>query len=318
MSFGTEMGQFLTSSNVFKANLIIGGKKKIPLVFDIFELIYIEGYQFFIRFGLEGNPGSRNELTLEAREVKAGQTYPIGPRDPGVRATFALEEHVGYSPEHYSGTLRVDRLEYSDGTIDIGMRFSLCFESPEQGEMEVVCQVLELTSAMAQGPATEGRFVPSHPAVDGDQEGETKVPNFCEVAVRHDGRYEAIDLSDVFFVIYPDSTYFIKCTPRHGGDRASLEFQGRDLQAFTDYPITGPDGPPNGVETFFWMPPEFSQGVSDPVGRFRVRRTEDSEEGFWFIGEFEFSVTARGSDGKEIKYEISSNAFQVQVSGHLT
>lgn len=160
MSFGTEMGQFLTSSNVFKADLIIGGKKKIPLVFDIFELIYIEGYQFFIRFGLEDNPGSRNELTLEAREVKAGQTYPIGPQDPGVRATFALEEYVGYSPEHYSGMLTVDRLEYSDGTIDIGMRFSLCFESAEEGEMEVVCQVLELTSAMAQGPAAEGRFVP--------------------------------------------------------------------------------------------------------------------------------------------------------------
>jgi hypothetical protein len=318
MSFGTEVGKFLTSSNVFKADLIIGDEQKIPLAFDTFELIYIEGYQFFIRFGREDSPGSRNELTLEAKELKAGQTYPIQPQDPGVRATFALEEHIEYSPAHYSGMLTVDRLGYRDGTLDIGMRFSLYFESPEKGEMEVVCQVLELTTAMAQGTGAEGRFVPSPPAVDGDQARETKVPNFCEISVRHDGRYEAIDLSNVFFVIYPDSTYFIKCTPRHGGDRANLEFRGRDLRAFTDYPITGPDGPPNSVETFFLMQPEFSQGFSDPAGRFRVRRTEDSEEGFWFIGEFECSLTARGSDGKDITYEIQSNAFQVQVSDHLT
>ena len=36
MSFGTKMGEFLTSSNTFNADLIFGSKKKIPITFDTF------------------------------------------------------------------------------------------------------------------------------------------------------------------------------------------------------------------------------------------------------------------------------------------
>lgn len=316
MSFGTEMGEFLTSSNTFNADLIFGNKKKIPITFDTFELIYIEGSQFFIRLGFEDNPGSRNELTLEVKcpdnkpleaiEFKAGQTYPIRPQDPGIRATFAFGARIEYSPAEYSGFLTVDRLEYKDGHLALSMQFSIYFEPQGKGDMEVVCHALQITCASANDSAT-GKFVPKHRA-------QATVPVFCEINASVNGSYDPIDLGNIFFVIYPDSTYFIQCLPRDGGDRALLEFAGSGLKTFTDYPITGPGGPQNSVEAFFVMRPEFSQGFSDPEGVFRVRRTEDSEEGFWFIGEFDFSLTARGSDGREIEYKIKSLEFQVQVN----
>ncbi|MDT9631217.1 hypothetical protein F6S08_08215 [Pseudomonas sp. JV449] len=306
MSFGTEMGEFLTSSNTFNADLIFGNKKKIPITFDTFELIYIEGSQFFIRLGFEGNPGSRNELTLEAKELKAGQTYPIRPQDTGIRATFAFGARIEYFPAEYSGFLTVDRLEYKDGHLALSMQFSIYFEPQGKGDMEVVCHALQITCALANHRAT-GKFVPKHRA-------QVKVPVFCEIDASVDGSYDPIDLGDVFFVIYSDSSYFIQCLPRHGGDRASLEFAGSVLKTFTDYPITAPGGAPESVDTLLIMRPEFSYGFSDPTGTFRVRRTEDSEEGFWFIAEFNFSLTARNADGREIEYKITSLRFQVQVS----
>jgi len=306
MSFGTEMGESLTSSNTLNADLIFGNKKKIPITFDTFELIYIEGFQFFIRLGFEDNPGSRNELILETKELKTGQTYPIRPQDPGIRAAFALGKRIEYFPAEYSGFLTVDRLEYKDGHIALSMQFSIYFEPDGKGDMEVVCHALQITCALANGSAT-GKFVPRHRA-------QATVPIYAEISVRADGRYEAIDLGNVFFVIYPDSTYFIRCLPSGGGDRAVLEFAGRELKTFTDYPITGPGGPPNSVDTLFIMRPEFSYGFSDPTGTFRVRRTDHPDEGFWFIGEFNFSITARGSDGQNTQYDISSSVFQVQVS----
>lgn len=306
MSFGTEMGGLLTSSNVFNADLIYRSKKKIPITFDTFELIYIEGSQFSICLGFEDNPGSRNELTLKAKELKAGQTYPIRPEDPGVRAAFALGNRIEYFPDEYSGSLTVDRVEYKDGHIALSMQFSIYFKPDGKGDMEVVCHALQITCALANHSAT-GKFVPKHRA-------QAKVPIYAEISVRADGRYEAIDLGDVFFVIYSDSSYFIQCLPRDGGDRAVLEFAGRELKTFTDYPITGPDGPPNSVDTLFILRPEFSYGFSDPAGTFRVRRTDHPDEGFWFIGEFNFSVTARGSDGQNTQYDISSSVFQIQVS----
>jgi len=306
MSFGTEMGESLTSSNTFNADLIFGNKKKIPITFDTFELIYIEGFQFFIRLGFEDNPGSRNELILETKELKTGQTYPIRPQDPGIRAAFALGKRIEYFPAEYSGFLTVDRLEYKEDHIALSMQFSIYFEPDGKGDMEVVCHALQITCALANHSAT-GKFVPKHRA-------QAKVPIYAEISVRADGRYEAIDLGDVFFVIYSDSSYFIQCLPRDGGDRAVLEFAGRELKTFTDYPITGPDGPPNSVDTLFILRPEFSYGFSDPAGTFRVRRTDHPDEGFWFIGEFNFSITARGSDGQNTQYDISSSVFQVQVS----
>jgi len=316
MSCGTEMGEFLTSSNTFNADLIFGNKKKIPITFDTFELIYIEGSQFFIRLGFEDNPGSRNELTLEVKrpdnkpleaiEFKAGQTYPIRPQDPGIRATFAFGARIEYFPAEYSGFLTVDRLEYKDGHLALSMQFSIYFEPQGKGDMEVVCHPLQITCALANDSAT-GKFVPKHRA-------QAKVPVFFKIDASVDGSYDPIDLGDVFFVIYSDSSYFIQCLPRHGGDRASLEFAGSALKTFADYPITGPGGAPESVDTLLIMRPEFSYGFSDPTGTFRVRRTEDSEEGFWFIAEFNFSLTARSADGREIEYKIKSLEFQVQVN----
>jgi hypothetical protein len=306
MSFGTDMGELLTSSNTFNADLIFGSNKKIPITFDTFELIYIEGAQFFIRLGFEDNPGSRNELTLEAKELKAGQTYPIRPQAPGIRAAFALGKRIEYFPDEYSGALTVDRLEYKDGHIALSMQFSIYFKPDGKGDMEVVCHALQITCALANH-STTGKFVPKHRA-------QAKVPVFCEINASVDGSYDPIDLGDVFFVIYSDSSYFIQCLPRHGGDRASLEFAGSALKTFADYPITGPGGAPESVDTLLIMRPEFSYGFSDPTGTFRVRRTEDSEEGFWFIAEFNFSLTARSADGREIEYKITSLRFQVQVS----
>jgi hypothetical protein len=306
MSFGTDIGELLTSSNTFNADLIFGSNKKIPITFDTFELIYIEGAQFSICLGFEDNPGSKNELTLKAEGLKAGQTYPIRPEDPGVRAAFALGNRIEYFPDEYSGSLTVDLLEYKDGRIALSMQFSIYFKPDGKGDMEVVCHALQITCALANHGAT-GKFVPKHRV-------QAKVPVLCEINASVNGSYDPIDLGNVFFVIYSDSSYFIQCLPRDGGDRAVLEFAGRELKTFTDYPITGPGGPPNSVDTLFIMRPEFSYGFSDPTGTFRVRRTDHPDEGFWFIGEFNFSITARGSDGQNTQYDISSSVFQVQVS----
>ncbi|EZP65268.1 MULTISPECIES: hypothetical protein [Pseudomonas] len=311
MSFGSDIGSYLTSSDKFEAHLIIEGEEPTPINFDTYEVSYIEGFQFFIRLGLEDNPGSKNELTLEARELKTGQTYPIGPQAPGIKASFGLEGYVEYFPADYSGFLTVERIERSDvGNTTLSLRFSIYFKPDGKPEMEVSCQTLELSAFAAGGTPVGGTF---EKASKGSTEAAlAPIPTFCEIAVRVNGGYEVIDLGNIYFVRYPDLSFFIQCTPRNGSTRATLEFRGDELKAYTNYPITGIDGrkrQAGSVDTFFILRPEFSGSFSDPTGEFRVLRTHDSEEGFWCQCEFEFSVTAGGSE-----YKVESLVFQIQVS----
>lgn len=317
MSFGTFIGEALTASNKFKADLIIDEKQAVPLVFDKFELGGLKGPHFFLRLGFEDKPGSKNELTLKGKELKAGLTYPIRPEDPGVNAVFALDTYVEDFPSDYSGYLSVENIERSeDGKLKISLRFSLRFQRDGQPEMEVNCYALEL-STYADKDTLEGTFERASQGNGHEGTEEARVPKQCEIALRVDGRYEVIVLNDIYFVLYPDSSYFIRCQPLDGEMRATLEFRGDELRADTNYPITGIEGRKKSigsVETFFFLRPEFSGSYSDPVGEFRVRGTHGSDEDFWCICEFEFSVTARGSDGKETKYEVSSLVFQIQVN----
>ena len=323
MSFGAIVGEALTTSNEFKAGLIIDidEDETVPIVFDKFELIYMKGFQFFLRLGLEDKPGSKNELTLEAKELKAGQTYPIRPQDPGVRASFALDTYVEYFPADYSGYLNVGNIERGDdGKIKVSLQFAIYFKPDDKDgkpEMEVRCHALELSIYADEGTLVAGTFEQTSQGNGHEGTEEANVPKICEIALRVDGSYETIVLNDIYFVIYPDSSYFIQCQPLNGGRRATLEFRGDELKAYTNYPIAGIDGRKKSVEsveTLFILRPEFSGCFSDPVGEFRVRGTHGSDEDFWCICEFDFSVTVRGSGGKETKYEVSSLVFQIQVN----
>lgn len=151
MSFGTDMGAFLTSSNTLRAELI----KTVPIQFDSFELSYIEGHQLRIRLGIKDNPGSKNELTLEADgdgaerafTLKENMTYIIGPGECLIHATFGLEGDVEYSPQEYWGNLVVKSIS-SDGSgeASINVRFSLGWTTDDGREIEVKCSTLEINA----------------------------------------------------------------------------------------------------------------------------------------------------------------------------
>ncbi|WP_025855328.1 hypothetical protein [Pseudomonas sp. CHM02] len=150
MSFGSEMGEFLTSSNEFKADLI----KTVPIGFDNFEFGYIEGFQLRIRLGIAENPGSRNELTLEADgdgaanafTLKENMTYIIGPGNGLIHATFGLEGEVAYSPKEYWGDLNVKSLSTVAGQTTINARFSIGWETDDGNEMELRCSTLKIST----------------------------------------------------------------------------------------------------------------------------------------------------------------------------
>lgn len=141
-----------------------------------------------------------------------------------------------------------------------------------------------------------------------------EVPLFCDLAVRHDGKYEAIELNDIVFIRYPDFSYFIRCKSEAvaGMPRAILEFRGEGLKDYTTYPISV-ELDKDHVNCYFEMS-DFSGGFfSDPEGTFNVRRTHESDKGFWFIAEFTFSVTFYSGE-EEIEYAVESTRFQVQVN----
>ncbi|WP_332846755.1 hypothetical protein [Pseudomonas lactucae] len=307
MSFGSEMGMHLTPRNIFSADLNNGDGKRISVEFDKVELIYKENSEFSIKLGFKDNPSSKNELTLRATTLRAGQTYPIGPQDPGIKAAFALEEYIGYFPADYTGALTVERLDCRGGQIDIRLHFSIYFESRDMGTIDVVCHVLEFTSLLTDKGAAEGLFVYTPRAVDED------VPSICWIRVTGDDHVEDLNLSKINFLLFPDDTYSIKCTPPDDSDRATLTFRGGGLKSDTNYPITGPDGEPGSVEVYFYLNPEFER-VSDPKGTLRVRYAGDSNEGFWFNGSFNFSLIVYDPQGNPINYEIAGYTFQAQAS----
>lgn len=151
MSFGSDMGEFLTSSNTFKADLI----KTVPIDFNSFELSYIEGYQLRIRLGIEEHPGSQNELTLEADgdgaqhpfTLKENMTYAIGPDEGLIHATFGLDGEVEYSPQAYWGNLTVNSI-FGDGSgkTSINVGFSFAWTTDEGKEIEIKCSTLEINA----------------------------------------------------------------------------------------------------------------------------------------------------------------------------
>ncbi|ROM51338.1 hypothetical protein [Pseudomonas rhodesiae] len=149
MSFGKDIGEILTSGDRFEANLIIDHGEPVPIKFDHLELeSYIKGLQLRIRLGIEDNPGSKNELTLEADkgELKAPMTYLIGPGQ-FIRAHFGLEGYVEYLPSSYWGSLTVNRLETDEANnkTSMDLSFSIGWKATDGRELEVDCSKLEIS-----------------------------------------------------------------------------------------------------------------------------------------------------------------------------
>ncbi|UNM21497.1 hypothetical protein K0P33_08570 [Pseudomonas sp. ArH3a] len=144
MSFGSGIGSFLTTVNKFSGELINADGEKIALDFDSVKLSYIEDYQFSFSLGLEDNPGSKNELTLEAGklQLEPRQTYPIGPKLP-IKASFGWEGYIEYLPPDYSGSLSIEDIsEDENGKIGLTVSFSLYYGE----EMEVKFSTLKLST----------------------------------------------------------------------------------------------------------------------------------------------------------------------------
>lgn len=145
MSFGTEMGGLLTSSDEFKADLIT----TVSINFDAFELIYIKDFQLFIRLGLKDNPGSNNEMIIEAGELElaSGMTYPIGPKPLSIQASFGLAGYLEYLPQTYWGHLNIKSLVTDDaGKTMINASILIGWESDDGNEMEVRCSTLKIST----------------------------------------------------------------------------------------------------------------------------------------------------------------------------
>lgn len=147
MSFGSDMGKFLTSTDECRVDLIIEDAEVVPIDFDSFLLTYKKDDDFFIRLGLLGNPGPKNELTLKGRELRPGMTYPISPEYKGVTARFALENYTQSLPSNYSGMLNVESVVTAeDGSTTVVASFSIYYQDPAGKEMEVRCQTLQLST----------------------------------------------------------------------------------------------------------------------------------------------------------------------------
>lgn len=148
MSFGSDMGEFLTSGDKFEASLIIDGGQSVPIRFDHLELeTYFKELQLRIRLGIKDNPGSKNELILEADEVelKVLMTYPIG-QGQFIRAHFGLEGYVKYLPSSYWGSLTVNRLDTDEaGKTSMDLSFSIGWTATDGRELEVNCSKLEIS-----------------------------------------------------------------------------------------------------------------------------------------------------------------------------
>lgn len=145
MSFGSEMGAFLTSSDEFKADLVT----TVPINFDAFELIYIKDYQLFIRLGLKDNPSSKNEMIIEAGELKlgSGMTYPIGPKPLPIQASFGLAGYLEYLPQTYWGHLNIKSLVTDDaGKTTINASVLIGWETDDGNEVEVRCSTLNISA----------------------------------------------------------------------------------------------------------------------------------------------------------------------------
>ncbi|WP_460137472.1 hypothetical protein [Pseudomonas sp. S1_E04] len=135
-----------TASNEFKADVI----RSVPINFDALELSsYIEGYQLRIRLGIMDNPGSKNELTLEADNLplEPGMKYDIGPPPFPIQASFGLEGYLEYLPKSYSGNLSVNHLsDDGAGKASIDVSFSIKWQTGNGEGMEVKCSTLRLST----------------------------------------------------------------------------------------------------------------------------------------------------------------------------
>lgn len=149
MSFGSDMGTFLTASDEFSGDLIYEGGQTVALTFDSFKLIYKEGSYCHIRLGLLDNQGTKNELKLDAGQLvlRAGMTYPIGPQLLPIQATFSWGDYINYLPQSYWGNLAVNRFT-TDGaeTALIEASFSLGWETDAGSGVEVQCTLLRVST----------------------------------------------------------------------------------------------------------------------------------------------------------------------------
>lgn len=151
MSFGSDMGKFLTSSEAFEAQLLIGDREPVAIPFDKRELeSYIKDYQLIIRMGIEDAPGSKNELTLEAGQgpLKSGMTYVIGSGPQAfIKASFALKGYIEYFPsDDYSGSLTIKQLSTdSNGKTILSGLFSIYFKSNDE-DVKVNCSAFQVSN----------------------------------------------------------------------------------------------------------------------------------------------------------------------------
>jgi len=156
MSFGSDMGTFLTSPNAFDAELTVGNEAPAAIYFDHCEVeSYIPGYQFILRAGYMDNPGSKNELFLGANPDGTEQgftltpdmTYIIGPGVGHIHASFGLEGYVENLPNVYWGDLNCESIVTDDmGKTTFNMRFSIGWVDDQGNDVELRCTALEVTT----------------------------------------------------------------------------------------------------------------------------------------------------------------------------
>ncbi|WP_438868802.1 hypothetical protein [Pseudomonas sp. L1(2025)] len=146
MSFGSEMGGYLTTSDEFRADLIIDDQETIPIDFNSFQLTYKKGESFFIHLGLVNDSGQKNELTLSGTVLASGMTYPISPVFKGVAARFALANYTQSLPADYSGMFNVESVNTSEyGVTTVTGSFSIYFQDAGK-DLEVRCQTLKVST----------------------------------------------------------------------------------------------------------------------------------------------------------------------------
>lgn len=140
-------------------------------------------------------------------------------------------------------------------------------------------------------------------------------PAVCEFVIKRNGQgYDVYKWNKTVFLIYPDSTFFIKCMPVAGSQIESLEFRGGPLRSYTTYPVKDEFG--EGEVSAFIVLKEFSQGsFSEVVGEFKVRQFHEADEKPWFVGDFNLRLKYISSEGAEVDISADSLNFQVQVNG---
>ena len=145
-----------------------------------------------------------------------------------------------------------------------------------------------------------------------------EIPLVCEFVIKKNGQgYDVREWGNIVFIMYPNSTFFIKCVPPVGNGVEELKFTGGMLKSYTTYQVK--DQPGEGEVSAELVLSEFFDGsYSDATGEFAVRRFHSDEERPWFIGDFNFKLKHFPASGGEVDIEVESLIFQVQVNQKMT